>query len=595
VRVFLRENAFDVVLPLLAKPILEPSLVVVDVDSASLARVGPWPWPRTRLADLLNTIAEARPAAVGLDIVLEGAHRGDAGQEESGADAAVAAAVARTPTVLGFVLSDESQDDRLPRAPVLLRGQPDLPGIWSAPSVAGPPQSISAAAAGFGAAVLLPDPDGRIRRVPIFVNAGGGLRPGLAAELTRVSIGASGFVIDAAPRLARIGPLTVALEDDGQLRLLPLGDEIRRRRTVSAADVLGDPGTRARLAGQVVLIGSGAPEVGGLRVTATSAAMPSVQFQADAAEMIVRGIIPRTLSQARIVEIGAAAVLTLLGVALSLHLTPFMAALAALGAAQIWIATSAAAFAVGSLLVDPAGPAIVSFACFSLFSVATHADNVRRARALRQRFEQYLAPEVVARLVANPDLVRLEGESREITALFTDIEGFTAMTERSLATDLVALLDTYLDEITRVVIAHGGMVEKIVGDAVHAIFNAPLDLSDHPTRALNCALAILAVSEELRANPLARNLGLGRTRIGIETGVAIIGDVGGRRKLDYTAYGTVMNTAARLEAANKELGSCICIGPNAATRLDPHVIRPLATLHLRGFAEPVQVFAPLAL
>ncbi|MEQ1956815.1 adenylate/guanylate cyclase domain-containing protein [Mesorhizobium sp. CN2-181] len=187
-------------------------------------------------------------------------------------------------------------------------------------------------------------------------------------------------------------------------------------------------------------------------------------------------------------------------------------------------------------------------------------------------------------------LVRLEGEAREITALFTDIEDFTAMTERSEARKLVALLDDYLDEVTRTVLAHGGMVEKIVGDGVHAIFNAPLDLPEHPRHAFECAIAILAISEDVRSRPLARELGLGRTRIGIETGPVIVGDVGGGRKLDYTAHGTAMNTAARLEAANKALGSSICIGPNAAERLDPKCLHSLGAIALRGRSGLVEVF-----
>ena len=174
--------------------------------------------------------------------------------------------------------------------------------------------------------------------------------------------------------------------------------------------------------------------------------------------------------------------------------------------------------------------------------------------------------------------------------MFTDIEGFTAMTERSEARKLVALLDEYLDAITDVILEHGGMVEKIVGDGVIAIFNAPLDLADHPRRALECAVAILRVSEEIRLRPSARELGLGRTRIGIETGPVIVGDVGGKRKLEYTAHGSAMNTASRLEGANKELGSSICIGPNAAARLNPDCIRSLGRYVVRGRDEAIEVF-----
>jgi adenylate cyclase len=256
----------------------------------------------------------------------------------------------------------------------------------------------------------------------------------------------------------------------------------------------------------------------------------------------------------------------------------------------VWGGASVVLISATGLLLDPAGPAAMMVATFGILSVAAYAENDRRTRALQRRFEQHLAPEVVQRLVQNPELLRLEGELREITALFTDLEDFTAMTEQIEPRDLVALLDEYLDEITRAVVAHGGMVDKIVGDAVHAIFNAPLALPDHPLRAFECANAIVTASESVRTRRLGLALGLGRTRIGIETGPAVVGDVGGGRRLDYTAHGTVVNTAARLEAANKDLDTSICIGPNAAARLDQRLLRSLGALALRGLSEPIAVY-----
>src|SRR6185295_17764004 len=158
----------------------------------------------------------------------------------------------------------------------------------------------------------------------------------------------------------------------------------------------------------------------------------------------------------------------------------------------------------------------------------------------------------------------------------------TGMTERSEPSDLIALLDAYFDVATRVVTDHGGMIDKIVGDAIHAIFNAPFTLEDHPRRAVASALALLAATEEVRHSPLGQRLGLGRTRVGIETGPAIVGDVGGSRKLDYTAHGNAINAAARLEAVNKELGSAICIGPGTAACLEPRTVRRIGTITPRG-------------
>ncbi|MDP3320694.1 MAG: adenylate/guanylate cyclase domain-containing protein, partial [Bosea sp. (in: a-proteobacteria)] len=215
----------------------------------------------------------------------------------------------------------------------------------------------------------------------------------------------------------------------------------------------------------------------------------------------------------------------------------------------------------------------------------------REAR-LRRRFEQHLAPGVVERIVADPGSLKLSGERREVTALFTDIEGFTQTTREAGPEQLVAVLDGYFEGVTRIVGAHGGMVDKLVGDAVHALFNAPFDLEDHPRRALACAVAILDWTETYRATGLAAAIGLGRTRQGLETGIAIVGDVGVGAKLDYTAHGEAVNMAARLEALNKELGSSICVGPVAASRCDPALLRLLGTVELRGVG-PVAVSTPI--
>jgi adenylate cyclase len=179
-----------------------------------------------------------------------------------------------------------------------------------------------------------------------------------------------------------------------------------------------------------------------------------------------------------------------------------------------------------------------------------------------------------------------------VTALFTDVEGFTAMTHRAGPEELVAVLDIYFEGIAGIIVEHGAMVDKIVGDAVHALFNAPLDLEDHPRRAVACAVAINSWAESYRALPAPAAIGFGRTRIGVETGRAIVGDVGLRSKLDYTAYGDVVNAAARFEAANKELGSAICVGPGAAARCDAGIFRPLGTISVRGRNEALPVFEP---
>ena len=243
-------------------------------------------------------------------------------------------------------------------------------------------------------------------------------------------------------------------------------------------------------------------------------------------------------------------------------------------------------------LVTPPLSTIAETAIFVLATLISLAAARHREAWMRSRFEQHLAPAVVRRIFERPGLPKLSGERREVTALFTDVEGFTAMTHQVDSTILMNTLDNYFEGMATIIIDHGGMIDKIVGDAVHALFNAPNDLKDHPRKAIDCAIALRSWSELFRHCPEVAKIGFGRTRIGLETGPAIVGDVGIRAKLDYTAHGDAVNIAARLEAANKELGSSICIGPVAASRYGESLLYPLGKIVIRGCDDAITVFEP---
>jgi adenylate cyclase len=189
-------------------------------------------------------------------------------------------------------------------------------------------------------------------------------------------------------------------------------------------------------------------------------------------------------------------------------------------------------------LIDPLTPSFAAAVVFVVAVVTSFAVTHRREVLVRRRFEQHLAPAVVQRIIEQPNLLKLGGESREVTALFTDVEGFTAMTHRAGPEQLVAALDSYFEGVAAIIVEHGGMIDKIVGDAVHALFNAPLDLADHPRRAVECAVAIRSWADSYRALAAPAAIEFGRTRIGIETGRAIVGDVGLRSKLDTPPMAT---------------------------------------------------------
>ena len=585
VRGTLRERTFDLVLPLLPHPARGgPSVVIVDIDRDALARFGAWPWSRRRLAEVVSAAAAGKPAALGIDILLAGTDR----FSEDG-DAMMAQAVSGAPSVLGFVLETANTGQDLPATPILSSAPVSLPGVWRADGIIGPVALIADAAQGFGALVTAADADGPIRRVPLLVIAGGVVRPGLAVEVIRLAQGAGALLIDPGGIL-HIGDVGLPLGHDATLRL----EASSAVRVIPALNLIDDKAARDALAGRIVLIGSSAPELGGLRVTPASPATPSVLIQAEAVEAMLRGNVPVRPSSAWFAEPAGAFALGLLCLLLAVRLRPALAVSLAVFACLAWAVAAVAAVPGLLLLVDPTGAPVVAIAAFASALLVRFVRDEWRARLLRLSFEQHLAPEVVRRIAADPTALRLRGEMREITALFTDIEGFTSLTERADPTDLVALLDAYFDVATRIVTDHGGMIDKIVGDAIHAIYNAPFELEDHASRAVASALALLKASEEVRKSPLGQRLQLGRTRVGIETGPAIVGDVGGGRKLDYTAHGNAMNAAARLEAANKDLGSSICIGPGTAAQLEASTLRQIGTLTLRGQSGEIKVYTPVS-
>jgi adenylate cyclase len=610
----LRDSAFDLVLAgdqLLRRPAASDlKVVVVDIDRASIDALGAWPWPRATMARLVEAVASGRPAAIAIDVLFAepddrspaalarrlGSVTGHAeikalGENLPDGDKQLAQAISSVPVALGFVL-DPDGDRALPGAAIVSRGSLPFEELWQATGAIGPTPPLTAAAGGLGALSLPGSADGAIRQVPVFVAVGGVLMPGLAAEALRLASGASSYLIEGEPPTLVVGSRRVALSRNGLLRLAQVAPSRRLGRTLSAIDVLNGRADRGRLTDALVLLGGSAPELNGLRKTPADPLTPSVQIQADAVEQMVAGRVPSALSAAPIARHLTVLVMGALAVVLAAALSP-AAGSAILGGAIALLWTAAIAVSgLADRLTDPLTPSVAAALVFAVTAGTAYSVTRRREALLHHRLEQHLAPAVVRRIVERPDLVKLTGEQREVTSLFTDIEDFTATMHRAGPEELVATLDQYFEGVAGIVIEHGGMIDKIVGDGVHALFNAPLDLEDHPQRAIECAIAIQAWSEGFRRSAPAAAIGLGRTRIGIETGPAIVGDVGIQSKLDYTAHGDGVNMAARLQASNKELGSAICVGPGAAARCDAPLLRPLGLLAVRGREEPIAVFEP---
>ncbi len=261
----------------------------------------------------------------------------------------------------------------------------------------------------------------------------------------------------------------------------------------------------------------------------------------------------------------------------------------------------AAVWAATTLWFQAGGPLVPVVLASVALPVAAGVDTAltgRRVRAqrrfIRDAFTRYVSPAVVSRLEQDPAALRLAGERRDCTFLFTDLMGFTGLTERLAPEVLTTLLNAYLDGMTSVVLAHEGTLDKFVGDAVIALFNAPELQPDHAERAVGCALALNRFAQTFEAEQAKHGISLGRTRIGVHTGTATIGNFGGSHRFQYTAVGDAVNTASRLEGANRHLGTAICVSGDTAQRCAHLRFRPVGDLVLPGKSTPIAAFEPLA-
>jgi adenylate cyclase len=221
-------------------------------------------------------------------------------------------------------------------------------------------------------------------------------------------------------------------------------------------------------------------------------------------------------------------------------------------------------------------------------------EDITSEKRIKSAFSHYLAPAVIEQLLADPNRLTLGGEKRELTFLFTDIAGFTSLSEAVEPGTLMKLLNEYFDEMCGIALRHGGTIDKIVGDALHVMFNAPTEQRDHAERAVRCALDLADFCESFMARQNMNGIPMGSTRIGVNTGWAVVGNFGGTARFDYTAYGDPINTAARLEGANRYVGTRICISRSTKAQCRSIACRPVGRLVLKGKTEPIDVFEPLA-
>jgi len=610
---------FDFYQNLKPRPEAGAPIAIVDIDEASLREVGQWPWPRSQLAEIVDHLGELGAATVAFDMVLSEPDRTSLGTAaetlvRAGAkvdlpadladnDDLLADAFRRNAVTAGFVLTNET-DTPLPppKAGYAFAGaDPKTYLLAFSGGVSNLPK-LNEAASGLGFYSFPPSPDGIVRMVPLLGRSGDAIYPALSIEALRTALGASSFVIRATGASGEVDtgrPAMTALKvGDFEVPTGPAGEfRIHFSGLASVpripADEFLDPTKAAthadEIAGRIVLIGTSAVGLRDLVATPRAAAEPGVDVHAEIIDQILSGEFLTRPDWAPGAEISLAVVLTLMLLAAVLTFGPLLGAAAALVITAGVVATSWFAFSNSHLVLDP----ILASACVLGVYVVTTALLLlltdRERQFVRRAFAFYLAPAMVERLAEDPAALSLGGETREITILFSDIRGFTSLSEKMDPQEITGLLNRFLTPMTDVLLRSGATIDKYIGDAIMAFWNAPLAIPHHPRHACLATLEMFKALDEL-------NKGEGaplRIGVGLNTGECCVGNLGSEQRFSYSAIGDSVNVASRVESLTKQYGLSILISESTAAQVSDLATLEVDLVRVVGRAEPVAIFTLL--
>jgi adenylate cyclase len=609
----------------------ETPIRIVDIDEASLAKLGQWPWPRTTMRDLLAELTGNGAAAVGFDVLFvepdrtsieEIAKRLPAAQasallkhagEERTNDQVFADALRESPSVLGTSLSKGSTGSVRVKAGFAIAGDDPRPFIPAFSGGSGNLPVLDAAAQGIGAINWLPDRDQIVRRVPMLYRVDAKLVPSLAAEVLRVAQGASTYLLKGANASGetaygrntglnhiKIGDLEIPTNSDGGIavRFRPSNPEAY----IPFWKVLAGEVSRDDVAGRIVLVGTSAPGLLDLRATPLDPAMPGVEIHAQLLEHILSG---RSLVRPDYALALEQSIIIVLGIVLALVLPRVTAAWAAFSGLLV-IATLVLggwlAFRYWGLLFDPAYPAMALGGMTAAMTFYVYRGVETQRTAIRSAFGHYLSPAVIEEIIADPDKLELGGEVRELTLMFSDVRNFTSISEQLSAFELTHFINELLTPLTEVILSRRGTIDKYMGDAIMAFWNAPLDDPQHADHACLAAVEMAAKLRSLnrqwaeQAAAAQRPFQEVKIGIGINTGECCVGNMGSSIRFDYSAIGDEVNVTSRLEGLSKIFGVTAVIGEGTLARVKQDFpVLELDMVAVKGRGRPTRVYTLLGL
>jgi adenylate cyclase len=602
---------------------------IVDVDEESLKRIGQWPWPRTILAALVQKLTKSGAAAIGFDMIFPEPDRmspasvlkawpqtdalaGLRAEVEKlpSNDALLAEAIGGAPVSLGFIAAPQATSVPLPKAAFAFGG--DDPKLF-APAFPGAVTSLVALqekASGAGSINWIPEHDQIIRRVPLVMTIADKLYPSISADLLRLAQGASTFMVKSSGASGeksygaktgiiglRIGDLEVPTESDGQMwvRFTPH----TKARFVPAWRVLDGELGKDEFEGRIVLIGTSAAGLLDLRATPLDASVPGVELHAQAIEQIVEGAFIVRPDFATAAEVLFILVLGSLIAVLIYRAGALAGAVLGWAATVTVIALSWYAFSQLGWLADPIYPVLALTAIYLAGTLVVFLRTEQERNRVRNAFGHYMAPALVERLAGDPSQLKLGGETREMTLLFSDVRGFTGISEGLDAEELTRFLNTLFTPLSNIILEEQGMIDKFMGDAVMAFWNAPLDDPEHPRRACGAALRMMGAMKDLNrqwqdeATAKGRPFRPVKIGIGVNTGICCVGNLGTETRFDYSVIGDNVNVASRLEGQSKTYDVVVIVGESTTARAPDFAFLELDLLKVKGKTTATRIFALL--
>jgi adenylate cyclase len=632
----LSENLYDYSLRLTMPRTVDERLVILDIDEKSLKEEGRWPWGRDRMALLMDMLFDKYAVAVvGFDVVF--AER----DESSGLKVLQGLAqnqlrdVPQFRTVLNQIQPQLEYDkifaDKIRGRKVVLgyyfTGQKDkrvsgeLPApSFQAGSFKGRPigftkwngyganlselQQAASSAGHFNPKV---DFDGMVRRVPMLAEYNGAYYEPLSLAMVRTLLGRTellpGFVEGKNGGYAGLEWLELR-SANGSLRI-PVDGEVatyvpyRGRQGsfvyISIADVLHDRVEPSQLKGKIVLVGTTAPGLMDMRSTPVAEVYPGVEVHAN----MISGMLDQNLKERPAYMLGAEVVwLLLVGIAMSLLLPQLSPAKAILVSGFFFAGTtglSLATWQYGNILMPVANSWVMIALIFALDMSYGYFVESRTKRQLTGLFGQYVPSELVEEMAKHPEGVSMEGESREMTILFSDVRGFTSISEGLDPKELTLLMHEFLTPLSRVIYKHRGTIDKYMGDCIMAFWGAPLSDAAHARNAILAAIEMQQSLEKLQPRFKQQGWPEIHVGVGINTGRVSVGNMGSELRVAYTVMGDEVNLASRLEGITKQYGVGIIVGENTRNAVNDFVYRELDHVRVKGKDKPVAIYEPIGL